>query len=172
MFRKVLNFLNTFEVHAGAICMGIMVVLLFLQVFSRYVMNRAISWTEEVAIIFFVLSIYFGSAAAIKRNQHLRLELVLAKVGPRAREALLIVGDLFFILFNCVIITGLYAITSRLKINDTRSAVTDFPRWIIYGVVLLLFALTVIRLLQDIYGKIKKIKSLSAEQQQPEEVRG
>ena len=171
MFRKVLNFLNTFEVHAGAICMGIMVVLLFLQVFSRYVMNRAISWTEEVAIIFFVLSIYFGSAAAIKRNQHLRLELVLAKVGPRAREALLIVGDLFFILFNCVIITGLYAITTRLKINGTRSAVTDFPRWIVYGVVLLLFALTVIRLLQDIYGKIKKIKSLSAEQQQPEKVR-
>ena len=143
--------------------MGIMIVLLFLQVFSRYVVNRAISWTEEVALIFFVLSIYFGAAAAIKRNQHLRLEIVLAKVGPKARQVLLIVGDLCFIFFNCVILTGLYTITRRLKINDTRSAVTDFPRWIIYSVVIFLFVLTIIRLLQDIHEKIKTIKSLSAE---------
>jgi len=164
MFKKVLKFLNTFEVHAGAISLGIMIILLLLQVFSRYVVRRSISWTEEVALIFFVLSVYFGAAAAIRRNQHLRLELLLSKVGPKAKEVLLIVGNACFIFFNSVILTGLYAITKRLRTNDTRSAITDFPRWIIYAVILFLFALTIIRLLQDSYEKIKTIKRISVEQ--------
>ena len=154
MFKKILNILNTFEAYLGAFCMAVMIIFLFLQVVSRYIFNRAISWTEEMALVFFVLSIYFGSCSAIRRGQHLRLEIILSRFGFKGRNLLLIIGNLFFLLFNCVIMTGLYSITVRLHTFNTRSALTGLPRWIVFTIVLFLFGLTSIRLVQDIYFKI------------------
>jgi TRAP-type C4-dicarboxylate transport system permease small subunit len=156
--KKILKILNTFEVYMGAFCMGIMILLLFLQVFSRYVMQRAFSWTEELALIFFILSIYFGAAAAIRRNQHLRLEIVLNRLGPRGRLILLIVDNLIFIAFNCIIFTGLYTLTKRMYTNNVRTAVTSIPKWMIYACLPFLFMVMNIRLLQDIIDKIKKLR--------------
>ncbi|GHV94039.1 hypothetical protein AGMMS50293_03590 [Spirochaetia bacterium] len=153
--KKVLKFLNTFEVYAGASCMGIMIVLLFLQVFSRYVMRRSFSWTEELALIFFILSIYFGATAAIRRKQHLRLEVVLSRFGLRGRNILEIISNLFFLLFNCIILTGLFAIIKRLYSNNVRTAVTSIPKWCIYAFLPFLFIMMNIRLIQDIYERIK-----------------
>jgi len=168
MLKKIWKFINTIEVYAGALCMGVMIILLFLQVFSRYVMRRAFPWTEELALIFFILSIYFGATAAIRRRQHLRLDVVIGRLGPKGKEILLIITDLFFILFNCIIFTGLHSIVQRLQNNDVRTAVTNIPKWITYSFLPVLFVLMNIRLLQDIYDKIRIIKSGSQEQQSPE----
>jgi TRAP-type C4-dicarboxylate transport system permease small subunit len=157
MFKKILKVLNTFDTYLGAFCMGVMIILLFLQVFSRYVMRRAFSWTEELALIFFILSIYFGSVSAIRRKQHLRLDVLIGRFGPRGREVLLIISNLFFITFNCIILTGLYVLTRRLYNNNVRTAVTNIPKWIVYLFLPVLFILMNIRLLQDIYEKIKII---------------
>ena len=159
MENRVLKIINSFEIYVGACFLGIMIFLLFLQVVSRYVFNRAIAWTEEVALIFFVLSIYCGSSAAIKRNQHIRMAMVLSKFGMKGRNVLLIFGNLCFFVFNCIVLTGLHTITVRLYRFDTRSALTGFPRWIIYAVVVFLFILTNIRLVQDSIEKIKMIRS-------------
>ncbi|MDR2478506.1 MAG: TRAP transporter small permease [Treponema sp.] len=165
MLKKVVKFLNSFETYTGAFCMGIMIVLLFLQVFSRYVMRRAFSWTEELALIFFILSIYFGATAAIRRRQHLRLEVLLARFGPKGREILYIIDNLFFLLFNCIILTGLFALTKRLYANNVRTAVTNIPKWMIYVFLPFLFILMNIRLVQDIYDRIKVI--IQGPQEQP-----
>jgi TRAP-type C4-dicarboxylate transport system permease small subunit len=157
--KKILKVLNTFEIYLGAFCMGVMIILLFLQVFSRYVMQRAFSWTEELALIFFILSIYFGATAAIKRNQHLRLEIVLNRLGPRGRLILLIIDNVIFIVFNCIIFTGLYALTKRIYTNNARAAVTSIPKWTVYMFLPFLFMVMNIRLVQDIIDKIKKLKN-------------
>jgi TRAP-type C4-dicarboxylate transport system permease small subunit len=157
MLKKFVKFLNSFETYIGAFCMGVMIVLLFLQVFSRYVMRRAFSWTEELALIFFILSIYFGATAAIRRKQHLRLEVLLSRFGIRGKNVLNIIDDLFFLLFNCIILTGLYALTKRLYANNVRTAVTNIPKWMIYAFLPFLFILMNIRLVQDIYYRIKEL---------------
>ena len=165
MFKKILKVLNTFENYLGAFCMGVMIILLFLQVFSRYVMNRAFSWTEELALIFFILSIYFGSVSAIRRKQHLRLDVLLGRLGPKGREILLIISNLFFIAFNCIMLTGLHALIRRLHSNNVRTAVTNIPKWIVYLFLPILFILMNIRLLQEIFDKVKIITNHPTENQ-------
>ena len=165
MIKRAFNILNTFERHLGAFCMGVMIILLALQVISRYAFNQPLTWTEETALVFFVLSVYFGSCAAVMRNQHLRMGLLLSKLGPKGNNVLLIFGNLCFIAFNIVILTGLHAITLRLHSFNVRSAMTGLPRWVVYTVVMFLFVLTSIRLVQDIFAKIKLIKDTHTEQQ-------
>ena len=164
MFKRAIKILNTFEAHLGAFCMGVMIVLLALQVISRYVFSRPVTWTEETALVFFILSVYFGSCAAVRRNQHLRMGLLLSKLGPKGNNVLLIFGNLCFIAFNIFILTGLHSITLRLHSFNVRSAMTGLPRWIVYSVVMFLFVLTSIRLVQDIVCKIKLIKDTQTEQ--------
>jgi TRAP-type C4-dicarboxylate transport system permease small subunit len=159
MVKKILN---SFEVYAGAFCLGVMILLLFLQVFSRYVLRHSFSWTEELALIFFILSIYFGATAAIRRKQHLRLDVIMSKLNIKNQQILGIIDNIVFFVFNCIIITGLYALVKRLYTNDTRTAVTDIPKWIVYSFLPFLFALMNIRLIQDSIEKIKKIKNGTA----------
>jgi TRAP-type C4-dicarboxylate transport system permease small subunit len=141
--------------------MGVMILLLFLQVFSRYVLRHAFSWTEELALIFFILSIYFGATAAIRRDKHLRLAILLDKMKPKGKLVLQIIDDIFFIIFNCIILTGLYSLVERLYRNQARAAVTGIPKWCVYIFLPLLFALMIIRLIQDIVSKAALLKNSS-----------
>ena len=56
------KFLNEFEVYLGTVCSIAMVAILFANVVGRYVMHSSIKWAEEVCLMLFILSIYFGAA--------------------------------------------------------------------------------------------------------------
>lgn len=67
-FGKVLEVITT-------ICLSATVILTFLQVIFRYVIQQPLSWSQELLMISFVYSILFGSALAIKNNEHLTVDL-------------------------------------------------------------------------------------------------
>ena len=155
------KFLNNFEIYLGAICSGTMIVILFLQVVSRYIFNNAFSWAEELAIILFVLSTYFGATAAIKTRQHLRLEIILDKLNRKNRLILEVIGNCFFALFNGIILTGIVPVILKLKESNTTTAVTGIPKWYIYLVLPVLFVLMIFRLFQVSKDSIKEIRELN-----------
>lgn len=157
--------INEFEIYLGAVCSGTMVAILFVQVVARYVFNNAFSWAEELALIFFILSIYFGATAAVRRNQHLRLAIVLDSLGPKKRLIMEIIDNVVFSLFNIIILWGIMPIIQKLKLNGTSTAVTGIPKWIIYSFLPVLFILMLIRLYQDSSLKFKKIKELDNQPQ-------
>lgn len=156
------KFLKNIELYLGAICSSAMVIILFLQVVSRYVFNSAFSWSEEVAIILFILSTYFGATAAIRTKQHLRLEFLTDKFSDKGKLIIEIVNNVFFALFNLVILTGIVPIVFRLKDNGTAYAVTQVPKWTMYAVLPILFVLMIFRLFQVSMDNIKKIRTMSA----------
>lgn len=151
---------DNFELYLGTLCSGAMIVILLLQVISRYVFNNAFSWSEEIAIILFIWSVYFGATAAIKTKQHLKLEIILDKVRPKTRLILELIGNFFFVVFNAIILTGFIPIVIRLKGNGTTTAVTGIPKSITYGVLPFLFVLMIIRLIQSSMDMIKQIKEM------------
>ena len=152
--------LKNLEIYLGVLCQGIMIIILFIQVIFRYVFNYSFAWVEEIALILFVFSVYFGATAAIKRRQHLRLEIVLTKLSEKSRLVLEIVNNAFFALFNFIILTGIIPIILKLKKNNTITAVTSIPKWLIYSVLPILFILMIYRLFEDSKNTYKKIKSL------------
>ena len=60
--------------------------LLLLGVISRYVFGKPIVWSDEVVSISFVWLTMLGSAIAVYRNEHLRLNLFVEMLPPRPRE--------------------------------------------------------------------------------------
>lgn len=67
------EFIQRFELYLGCVLFLAMMVLLTIQVCSRYLGN-AITWTEELSCIMLVWMSYLGFAGAITSRKHLRID--------------------------------------------------------------------------------------------------
>jgi TRAP-type C4-dicarboxylate transport system permease small subunit len=154
----VRKFLNEFELYLGAVASGAMFVVLLAQVISRYVFNRAFSWSEELALILFIWSIYFGAVAAIRRHQNLRLEILLDKLSPMNRLIFEIIGNCFYMLFSGIVLFGVIPIVTRLFNAGTSTAVMGIPKWINYSVIPAMFILALFRMVQDSIARVQDFR--------------
>src|SRR5258708_7702947 len=59
-------------------------IIVFLQFFTRYIMNDSLSWTEEIARYGLMWLAFIGGAVVTRKNSHIAVELLgnLMKPGP------------------------------------------------------------------------------------------
>ena len=60
-----------------------LIVLSVLQVFTRYVLNAPLSWTEEVSVWFLIWMTYVGTYSLLYRDSHARVEIVDEFLGKQ-----------------------------------------------------------------------------------------
>jgi TRAP-type transport system small permease protein len=74
-------------VALGMVLLAVLVVTTVLQVLSRYVLQRPIDWTEEVARYVFVWVAMIGAGAAARDRVHFFVDLFLERVPSSVRRA-------------------------------------------------------------------------------------
>src|SRR5712664_1233924 len=68
--------------------------IVFLQFFTRYIMNDSLSWTEEIARYGLMSLAFIGGAVVTRKRSHIAVELVSNLMGPGPmRSALLALVD-------------------------------------------------------------------------------
>lgn len=101
------------------IVMGVLVVDVLWQVFSRYVLRAPSKWTEELAIFLLIWAALLGAAVATGRGAHLGIDYFVQKLPPRDRLRAEIFGFLCIVLFAFFVMiiggTELVRITLRLQ---------------------------------------------------------
>jgi len=106
--EKLYAFVNRFLENVMALLMLFIVLLLFCEVVSRYVLNAPISWSEEMATYAFIWMIYIGSGVAFYRHAHIRVDYISYKLNPetikRIEFGLNLLMAIFFIF---LLITGI-----------------------------------------------------------------
>ena len=50
--------------------------IVFLQFFTRYVLNNSLAWTEEIARYLLMVTVFVGGAMVVRRNTNIAVELV------------------------------------------------------------------------------------------------
>ena len=108
-------------------CVGSLIVLLVslmvidvnIGVFYRYVLNSAISWTEELSRYCMVWAAYLGMSFALRDNQHMGLYFVVEKFSPRVRCYLELVSRIIMMIFLIVVFR--YSL-SHLKVVKIQSS--------------------------------------------------
>src|SRR5690349_23819076 len=73
--------------------------ILFAGVVSRYVFDRPLMWTDELANFLFLWLAMLGTVVALRRNEHMRLTTFVNSVGPEWGRFLGTVGSLVLIVF-------------------------------------------------------------------------
>jgi TRAP-type C4-dicarboxylate transport system permease small subunit len=80
-----------------AVCysfLAALVVVASLQVFTRYVLNASLSWTEEAARMLFTWIVFIGAALIVKRGSHISIDILVKVLPPAPRRWLLIVSHM------------------------------------------------------------------------------
>ena len=106
--------------------------VVFLQFFSRYVVNDSVAWTEEIARYLLAMVAYIGGAMAVRKFSHIHVEFLYVYMPRRLAHALSIIVDIVRIAFFGFGTWLGYKVT---VIMDTqRMVIIEWPMSIVFGV--------------------------------------
>ena len=128
--------------------------IVFLQFFTRYVLNDSLAWTEEIARYGLMWVVFIGGAMVTRRNSHIAVELLSNVMKPgRLRAALLAFVDFVKLGFISLLAFVSWTITERM--HQQRMTVFDLPMSYVYGGVALGCFLMLIRQIQNVWRNAK-----------------
>ncbi len=78
--------------------------LLFAGVIWRYVLDSPLVWTGELAEVLFLWLVSLGAVVALRRSEHMRMTVVVARIAPSARRVLGRLSALTIAVFTGVLV--------------------------------------------------------------------
>lgn len=108
-----------------ALALAVMAVCVFGNVVLRYVFNTGIAAAEEISRLMFVWLIFLGAILALRRNAHLGVELVQARLPQTARKACAVLSHLLMLYGLWLFLQGSW--TQTLIGLHTFSTVLGYP---------------------------------------------
>ena len=90
---------------ACAILLSFMTILVLIQVFSRYVLNSPVAFTEELVRYSLIWTGFIGAAYGFSTRQHMALLIVHNKLAPERRKYLMCFIDALVFVFALAVLT-------------------------------------------------------------------
>lgn len=87
----------------SAIGLALMVVVVGIQVFCRYVLNHPLTWTEELATYLFGFVIFIGATVSVKRDEAPALRVVIERLPAAAGATVSAVSEVFALAISLAI---------------------------------------------------------------------
>lgn len=108
----------------------ILAAVVFLQFFTRYVLNDSMSWTEEIARYLLIWVTFVGGAISIRRGTHIGVEVMLQFLPPAMVRILRFVIDIVSVGFIGLLFWFALKISERMQIQTMM--VVDVPMSVVY----------------------------------------
>jgi len=100
--RKILpNFVE----GVAAILVVALAVVVFLQVFNRYVLKAPLAWSEDLAMLLFQWVTFLGAAIGVKRMRHFGIELVVKNLPEKFHRAIEYIVPVFVGIVALIMVT-------------------------------------------------------------------
>ena len=99
----------------------VLVIIICLDVISRYLFNFSVAWVAEIEWHIFGLLFLFGSSYALNEEKHVRVDLFYQNFSEREKAQVNVVGTIVFLLPWCLTLGWYslkYALTS-LTMKET-----------------------------------------------------
>lgn len=101
--RKLCDILYKITGVIDVILISIIILMTFLQVITRYIINVSIPWAQELVVFSMVWMILLGCSMGIKKQELARLTLLIDKLPPKGQEVMRIVNNSIIIVFLVVV---------------------------------------------------------------------
>lgn len=131
------------------------VLLIFGNVFMRYIMNASLSWGEELTLWLFVWFVWLAVSYAFKQYEHVRITVIRDLWGIRGQRVLDIVVDLLILAFFAVLIFECVKLILLPFVASQTSVVLGIPIPILYASAPVGAALASFRVLQHLIKTLR-----------------
>ena len=141
--------------------MGLLVIDVVLGVFTRYVLDDQISWTEELARLLLIWVSLLGASVAFIRKSHLGVDYFVNKLNESWRNVGQIVVYILVAVFSGIVLVygGCSLVSSALKNSQPTPALNIEMGYVyiavpISGIFIIIFSIeTIIELISSLLGK-------------------
>ena len=82
--------LRFFAESVTALLFMAMFAAFLLQVFTRYVLNDPVAWTQEFVLIMYIWIVFWCGAFLLKEREHITFDMFFLALPPRQRRILAI----------------------------------------------------------------------------------
>lgn len=156
---RILDALNRNAERWALLVFYVMLVMtMFIEVVRRELLSYSSIWGEEVVRYSFIYLAWIGAAAAVKERGHIRIDVLMHYVPPRAKALLYIFGD---IVMFAVAIVAFYWSLETVLVSAKFGSVTHGLRisqvWFLAAVPIG-FALMMLRLIQSFLRDISDLR--------------
>ena len=97
-----------------AMCLAVMVVLVFGNVMLRYGFNSGITLSEELSRWLFVWMTFMGAIVALKEHGHLGTDMLVSRLGARGKKFCLGLSQLLMLFVCWLLLKGSF---EQAKVN-------------------------------------------------------
>jgi len=158
LFKMIKNILDRSLEGLVMLAVGVLVLDVLWQVFTRFILLRPSSWTEELAVFLLIWVSLLGAAVALNRGAHLGIDYFVGKMSPGTRLYTEVVVFLLVSVFSLLvmIVGGLDLVLSTLALEQLSPALQVKVGYVYLAVPISGFFL----LLYAVIGLVERIVSL------------
>ncbi len=152
---------------ALVVLMGVSVINVLWQVFTRFILNNPSSFTEELARYLLIWVGVLGAAYAVGKRVHLALELLPEKLEGRSRRWLELFIETSVLLFalTVLVVGGTRLVYVQLMLGQT-SAAMQVPLGMVYAVLPLAGVIMVYYTVAHIRHQMKYMEGMPVEEEE------
>lgn len=140
------------DVPAFLIFWGLTVIV-FLQFFTRYVLNDSLTWTEEAARYFLIALTFVGGGLVCRRRAHIAVEYLHTLMSRRTSRWLMVVVELISAAFFAYLVYIGWRLIGVM--GRQRMAVIDLTMAWLYWVVVAGLVVMLLRTLHSVWRRIQ-----------------
>ena len=134
-YKKIMNGVAAVEKFILIVTMLLILVLTVGNVFSRKVIHRSWSFTEELVVAVFVLITLMAAALAAREGELVSLTLVTDRLPEKLKKPSVIITTVLSVIFTAILFRyGMEKVITQLE-NGKRTFVLNWPEWIFWSFV-------------------------------------
>ena len=157
---KILFMLANLDIVIASAILAILILLTFLGVIWRYVLNAPFTWLEEVQTSCMVWIVFAGAGAAFRSGNHVAIEMIVDLMPERMQKVMEgVISAVVVIVIGYLFIQSLGFIQIFIK-SGRSTSMLHIPYKYVYGIAILAYIDMVI---SYFYGMLTGVKSEAKE---------
>jgi TRAP-type C4-dicarboxylate transport system permease small subunit len=121
--RTLMNALYALCVCVAGTALVLISAVIPWAVYTRYVLNRAASWPEPMAVLLMIVLTFFGAAACYRVGLHMRMSFFVSLLPPRWQRASACLAEALMALIALFMVNW----GAKLVAATWQNSIADFP---------------------------------------------
>src|SRR6202451_3321281 len=122
-YRKAMDLIYLLCVCVAGLALVLISAVIPWAVFTRYVLNRAASWPEPMAVLLMIVLTFFGAAACYRAGLHMRMSFFVSLLPLRLQRITALIVELLMALIALFMINW----GAKLVAATWQNTIADFP---------------------------------------------
>ena len=133
MLKKNLTKLLGADLAIAGVTLGFLILITFINVMARYIVNRPIYWAEEFQVICLIIVVFFGAGAGFRVGSHVAIDFVVELFSPKMQKITAILIYLIFVALMLYFFVQSSVFVRQMFATERVTNILRIPLFVVYS---------------------------------------